>query len=84
MEKTIDKDLQKVVDICNNGNGIFGIKDDLSKVFGKNNVSFWDFYSLIVKTKNCRKIFIASPNNVEVDGSEVSVQNGGLLVGYVK
>ena len=83
MEK-IDSDLQKVVDIVNNGDGIFGLKDSLSKVFGKKNVSFYDFYSLLVKTRNNKTIFIASPSNVDADGTEVSAQNGALLVGYRK
>ncbi len=84
MEKPIDSDLQKVVDIVNNGDGIFGLKDSLSKTFGKKNVSFYDFYSLLVKTRNNKTIFIASPNNVDADGTEISAQNGALLVGYRK
>ncbi len=84
VKEAVDPDLQKVADIADSEEGIFGLKAPLEKVFGKGKVTFYGSSVLVVKTKSGKEIMIASPSNVEADGSEISVQKGKLLVGYNK
>lgn len=82
IKESEDSDLRKVADIVDNAKGLFGLKAPLEKVFGRGNVDFYGSSVLMVKTKKGRKIMIASPANVETDGSEIIVQGGKLVVGY--
>ncbi|NCB02066.1 MAG: hypothetical protein EOM67_07845 [Spirochaetia bacterium] len=82
VKESIDPDLQKVVDIANSTEGIFGLQKPLERVFGKGNATFYNSSVLVVKTRRGRKIMIASPSNVELDGTEIPVQDGKLYVGY--
>jgi ArsR family metal-binding transcriptional regulator len=82
IKESEDPDLRKVADIADNAEGLYGLKAPLQKVFGKGNVDFYGSSVLMVKTKKGRKIMIASPANVETDGSEIIVQGGKLVVGY--
>jgi len=78
----MDSDLQKVVDIANRREGLFGLKKPLEDAFGKKNVNSVGYMGIEIKTNSGRKIFIANPRNVTASGGEVKVQNGTLLVGY--
>lgn len=82
LDEMVDPDLQKVVDIADNAEGLFGLKAPLERVFGRGKVDFWGTSALVIKTRSGRKIIIASPQNVEADGTEIPVQGGNLLVGY--
>ena len=82
VKEAVDPDLQKVADIADSEEGIFGLKAPLEKVFGKGKVTFYGSSVLVVKTKSGKEIMVASPSNVELDGTEIPVQDGKLYVGY--
>ena len=77
-----DVDLQRVADIVDQYEGLFGLEGPLEKVFGKGKVKFWGYSAIIVTLKDRRKVIIASPQNVKTSGGEIPVLNGNLLVGY--
>lgn len=77
------EELMRVVEIVNNHEGIFGVKPDLEKVYGKKNVSFLTHGVLRVYLKNGEHITIVGRlSALSMDENDVLAQNGRIVVGY--
>lgn len=72
----------QVTEIIEKEKGFFNLRTPLERAFGKSNVKFYGYQTIIVSKRGHPDVFITSSSNVASNGEEISFQNGDLLVGY--